>query len=160
MLCRTCWLRTKLCKAIRVWKSTFWSPIWVFPRKNSAKSVTNTVKNFTKIFWLWKSRTKASGPQVCWQTVAAHWRWMYLKPITGESHASLHFRGKFLPVSLVRKVLFCTNRVLCIFETLPDRKILCVYIYIYVWIQHKKYCEVHLLKIVGRKKKVKFCCQV
>jgi len=51
-----------------------------------------------------------------------------LKPITGESHMSLHFRGKFLPVSLVRKVLCCTNRVLCIFETLPDRKILYTYL--------------------------------
>jgi len=49
---------------------------------------------------------------------------MYLKPITGESHTPLHFRGKFLPVSLVRKVPFRTNTVLCIFETLPDRKIL------------------------------------
>ena len=27
--------------------------------------VTNTVKDFTKIFWLWKSGIKASGPQVC-----------------------------------------------------------------------------------------------
>jgi len=53
-----------------------------------------------------------------------------LTPNTGESHTLLHFRGKFLPVSLVRKVLFCTNTVLRIFETLPDRKILCIYIYI------------------------------
>jgi len=53
---------------------------------------------------------------------------MYLKPITGESHTPLHFRGKFLPVSLVRKVPFCTNRVLCIIETLPDRKILYTYL--------------------------------
>jgi len=37
-----------------------------------------------------------------------------LKPITGESHTSLHFRGKFLPVSLVRKVLFCTKSLLCL----------------------------------------------
>ena len=41
-----------------------------------------------------------------------------------RSHTPLHFRGKFLSVSLVRKVQFCTNKVLCIFETLPDRKIL------------------------------------
>ena len=91
-------------------------------QKISAKSVTNTVKDFTKTFWLRKSRTKASGPDVCWQTIAGHWRGMYLKPITGENHMPLHFRGKFLPVSLVHKVLFCTNRVLCIFETLPDKK--------------------------------------
>ena len=92
----------------------------------SAKSVTNTVKDFTKTFWLWKSSTKASGPQVCWQTVAGHWRGTYLTPITGGSHTPLHFRGKFLPVSLVRKVPFCTNRA--IFETLPDRKILYAYL--------------------------------
>ena len=32
-----------------------------FSQKISAKSVTYTVKNFTKIFWLWKSGTGASG---------------------------------------------------------------------------------------------------
>jgi len=36
-----------------------------FSHKISAKSVTNTVKDFTKIFCLWKSGTKASWPQVC-----------------------------------------------------------------------------------------------
>jgi len=43
---------------------------WILSQKISAKSVTNTVKDFTKIFWLRKSGTKASGPQVCWQTIA------------------------------------------------------------------------------------------
>ena len=43
-----------------------------FSQKVSAKSVTNTVKDFTKIFWLWKNGTKASGLQVCWQTIAGH----------------------------------------------------------------------------------------
>ena len=37
-----------------------------FPQKISVKSVTNTVKDFTETFWLWKSSTKASGPQVYW----------------------------------------------------------------------------------------------
>jgi hypothetical protein len=32
--------------------------------------VTNTVKDFTKTLWLWKNGTKASEPQVCWQTIA------------------------------------------------------------------------------------------
>jgi len=41
-------------------------------KKISEKSVTNTVKNFTKALWLWKSGSKASGPQVCWQTIAGH----------------------------------------------------------------------------------------
>jgi len=99
-----------------------------FSQKISVKSVTKAVKDFTKTFWLWKSGTKSSGPQVCWQTITGHWRGMYLKPITGKSHTPLPFRGTFLPVSLVRKVLFCTNRVLCIFETLPDRKVLCEYL--------------------------------
>jgi len=28
--------------------------------------------DFTKTFWLWKNGTMASGPQVCWQTIAGH----------------------------------------------------------------------------------------
>ena len=48
------------------------SHLGFFPQKISAKSVTNTVKDFTKTLWLWKSGTKASGPQVCWQTIAGH----------------------------------------------------------------------------------------
>ena len=43
-----------------------------FSQKISAKSVTNTVKDFTKTFWLRKSGTKASGPKVCRQTIAGH----------------------------------------------------------------------------------------
>jgi len=39
-----------------------------------------------------------------------------------QSHTPLHFRGKFLPVSFIRKVLFC------IFETLSDTKILYTYL--------------------------------
>jgi len=35
-----------------------------FSQKILAKSVTNTVKDFTKILYLWKSGTKSSGPQV------------------------------------------------------------------------------------------------
>ena len=36
-----------------------------FSQKISGKSVTKTVKDFTKTLWLWKSGTKVSGPQVC-----------------------------------------------------------------------------------------------
>jgi len=50
----------------------FGDPLGFFFQNTLAKSVTNTVTDFTKIFWLWKSGTKASGPQVCWQTVAGH----------------------------------------------------------------------------------------
>jgi len=32
------------------------------------------------------------------------------------------FRSKFMNVSLVRKILICTNTALCIFETLSDKK--------------------------------------
>jgi len=136
MLCRACWLLTKLCDAIWVWKSTFWNHTWIFSQKISAKSVTNAVKDFTKTLWLRKSGAKASGPQVCWQTVAGHWSWMYLTPNSGESHKPLHFRVKFLLVSWARKVLFCTFKFLCIFETLSDKKKFCTHI----WIQHTKYC--------------------
>ena len=49
---------------------------------------------------------------------------MYRTQNTGESHRRQQFRGFFLPVSLARKVLLCTYKFLCIFETLPHRKIL------------------------------------
>jgi hypothetical protein len=49
-------------------------------------------------------------------------------PNTGENHKPVHFRGRFLPVSWARKVLFCTFKFLSIFETLPDRKILYTYL--------------------------------
>jgi len=128
MLCRSCWLRTKLRDAIWSRKSTFWSHTRILFPKISAKSVTNTVKNFTKTLWIWKSGTKARGPQICCQSIVGQWRGMYLTPNTDESHMPLHFRGKFLPVSWARKVLFCTFEFLCIFETLPDRKILYTYL--------------------------------
>ena len=160
MLCRTCWLRTKLWDEIWVWKSNFWSPTWMFSQKISAKSVTNTVKDFTKIFWLWKSGTKTSGRQVSWQTIAGHWRGMYLKPINSEILTSLHFRGNFLPVSLVRKVLFCTNRFIRFFETQPDRKILYIYISIYIYIYISEFSITSAAKFTywgSWAKKVKFC---
>jgi hypothetical protein len=47
---------------------------------------------------------------------------MYLMPNTGENDTPVHFRGQFLPVSLTHKVLFCTFKFLCIFETLPHRE--------------------------------------
>ena len=108
-------------------KSHFLSHTWIFFKKIPANSVTNTVKDFTKTLCLLKSGTKASGLQVRWQIIAGHWRGMYLTPNTGESHTSQHFRGKFLPVSWACKVLFCTFKFLCIFETLRDRVILNTY---------------------------------
>jgi len=51
-------------------KPLFGVALGFFFQKNSAKSVTNTVKDFTKTFLLWKTDTKTSGPQVCWQTIA------------------------------------------------------------------------------------------
>ena len=40
-----------------------------FP-ENLGKVSDEHGENFTKTFWLWKSGTKASGRQVCWQTIA------------------------------------------------------------------------------------------
>jgi len=60
--------------------------------------VTSAVKDSTKTLWLWKSGTKASGPQVCWQTIAGYRRGMYLTPNNSESHVPQHFMGMFLPV--------------------------------------------------------------
>ena len=51
-------------------KIHFWSHASIFSQKISAKSLTNTVKDFIKTLWLWKSGIKVSGPQVCWQTIA------------------------------------------------------------------------------------------
>ena len=42
----------------------FGVPLIFFFQKISAKSVTNMVKDFSQTFWVWKSGTKASGPQV------------------------------------------------------------------------------------------------
>jgi hypothetical protein len=81
------------------------------------------VKYFTKILCLLTSGTKASGPQVWWQNIAGHWRVMCLTPNIGERHKTLHFRGRLLPVSWTRNILFCTFKFLCIFERLPGRKI-------------------------------------
>ena len=47
------------------------SQLEFFP-KNLGKVSDDQVKGFTKTFGLWKSGTEASGPQVCWQTVAGH----------------------------------------------------------------------------------------
>jgi len=48
------------------------TPGFFFSQKISAKSVTSTAKDFAKTLWSWKRGTKASGPQVCWQTIAGH----------------------------------------------------------------------------------------
>ena len=42
-----------------------------FP-ENLGEVSDEQVKDFTKTLWLWKSGTKASGPQICWQTIAGH----------------------------------------------------------------------------------------
>jgi hypothetical protein len=60
--------------------------------------------------------------------IAGQWTGMYLKPNTGESDMPVHFRVMFVPVLLACKVLFCTFKFLCIFETLPDRKIMYTYL--------------------------------
>ena len=137
----------KLWDAIWVRKSTFWSHIWIFSQKTLAKSVMNTLR-------LWKSGNKASGPQVCWQTIAEHCRWMYLTPNTGKSHTLLHFRGKFLPVSWAHEILFCTFQFLCIFEILPDRKIQYTYLN---WAQKVPLSS--SIEVRGTKKKLNYVDQ-
>jgi hypothetical protein len=83
MLCRICLLRTKLWDAMESHLDFF--------AENRGK-VTETL-------WLWKSGTKASGPQACWQAIAVKCRGMYPTPNSGESYKPLQFRGQFLPVS-------------------------------------------------------------
>jgi hypothetical protein len=135
------------------------NPLWgvtlgFLSQKISENSVTNTVKDFTKTIWLWKSGNKASDPQVCWQTNAGQWRGMYLKRNNGESDRPLNFRGMFLPVSLACKVLFCTYKFLRIFETLPDRNILYTYLHSALKALLRSHTEVRGTK------KAKFCWPV
>jgi hypothetical protein len=79
MLCRTCWLRTKLWGAIWVWKSTLWSPTWTFSPENLGEVSAEHGERFhqdTLVMekwyqgWLWKSGTKASTSSMlaeyCW----------------------------------------------------------------------------------------------
>jgi hypothetical protein len=114
--------------------------------------VIKTVKDFIKILWLWKSGTMESVPQVHWQTIAGHWRWIYLTPNTGESHIPSYFRGKFLPVSRARIVHFAHLNFSVSLKPLMMRKF-CMHI----WIQHKTYCFLHLLKFAGQKSFVELC---
>ena len=139
MLWRTCWLRTKLWDAIWVWKSTFWRHIWIFSRKISAKSVTNTVKDFTKTFWLWKKGKKANGPQVYWQTIVGHWRGTYMYPTWRQ-----------IPAKVIK--LYTLQESFCLFHkhvkyyfahlnsSVPLKSRLMEKSCIHIWIQHKTYC--------------------
>jgi hypothetical protein len=73
---------------------------------------------------------------------------MHLTPNTGESHTPLQFRGKFLPVSRARKVLFCT------YQFLPDRKILYTYLN-----SAQKVLLISPIEVRGTKKKLNFVDQ-
>ena len=154
MLCRTCWLPTKLWHAMRVWKSTFWSHIRIFfSQKISAKSVTNS-ERFHQGIMTMENGTKASGPQVCWQTIAGQWRRLYLTANTGENHSPVHFRGKFLPVSWARKVLFCTFN-----SSVPFKPCLIEKFCIHIWMQHKSTAK-FIYWSSWDKKKINFCWPV
>jgi hypothetical protein len=80
---------------------------------------------------------------------------MYLTPNTGKSDMPVHFRGMFLPVSLAGKVLFCTFKFLCIFETLPDRKIMYTYLN-----SAQKVLLSSPIEVCGTKKKLYFFTSV
>jgi len=122
MLCRTCWLRTKLWDASWVWKSTFWNHTWIFffPEYLGEVSDEHGERFHQDIMAMEKRYQGKWTLSILWQTIAGHWRGMYLTPDTAESHKPQHFR--------VRKVLFCTFKFLCSFETLPDRKTLYTYL--------------------------------
>ena len=124
-----------------------------FSQKITAKSVANT-KDFTKTLWLWKRGTKAKWTS----SMLADCCWTLKRDVHEAnyraSHTPLHFRGTFLPVSLAHKVLFCTNIVLCNFETLPDRKILYIYISQF---NIKSTAEFIYRSLWDQKKEDKFC---
>ena len=155
MLCRTCWLQTKSYRIQYESKNSLSGVILeFFSQKISEKSVRNPLKNFTVTLWLRKSGTKASGPQVCWQTIAGHWRKMYLTPHTGENHTRLHFRGTFQPVSWAREVLFAHfNSSVSLKHCLIEK--LCIR----TWIQHESAAK-FIYWSSWHKKKVKFCWPV
>jgi len=127
MLCGKFRLRTKLWDTIGVWKSTFWSHTLIFSRKSRRSDWRTRWKISPRHYSYGKAVPRQVDLKFFWQTIAGHWRLMYRKPNTGENHKPLHFSGKFLPVSLTRKALFCTFKFFCIFDTLPDRKILYTY---------------------------------
>ena len=106
-----------------------------FPQKISAKSVTNTVKYFTKTFWLWKSGTKASGLQYVgrllvdteegciWSQLPAKVISLYILEVT---FCMFHQYVKYY----FTQIKFSVSLKSCLIEKFC----------IHIWIQQKKYC--------------------
>ena len=144
---QTCWLRTKLWNAIWVWKSTFWSHTWIFSQKILAKSVRNTVTDFTrhcdygkmvasKVDLKYVGRLLLDTEEGCtWRKIPA--KVIRLCILEGsfclsDEHVKYYFAHLNSSISLKT----CLIEKFCI----------------HIWIQHKKYCCVYLLKFVGQKK--------
>jgi hypothetical protein len=129
MLCRICWLRTKLWDAIRVWKSTYWGhTLNFFPPENLGEIRDKHGEKFHQDIMAKEKRyqgkwTSSRLEDFCWTMKSdVHWRQLLAKVI------SLYIlEESFCFVSWARKVLFCTFKFLCNFEILPGRKILYTY---------------------------------
>ena len=128
ILCRTCWLRTKLWDAIRVWKSTFWSHTWIFPRKSRRRPWRTRLKISSRHYGYGKAvprqvvlkyvrRLLLDTAEGCtWRQIPAKVILLY---ILEESFCLLHEQVQYY---------FSHFNSISISETLPDRKILYTYL--------------------------------
>ena len=152
MLCRTCWLRTKLWDAIWVWKFTFWSPTWIFFPENLGEVSDEHCEIFHQ------------------DILAMEKRYQGLLDLKYVGRLLLDTEEGCTWSQLPAKVisLYILQASFCLFHRYVKyyfaQIVLCIYLKPYliekfcmhVWIQHKKYCCVHLLKFVGQEKKLYF----
>jgi len=163
MLCRIGWLCKKLWDAIWVWKFTFWSRNLKFSRKISRNQLPKRWKISPRYYYYGKAVPRQMDLMYVGRLLLDTEEGCTWRQIPAKSHKPLHFRGTFLPVSLARNVLYCTFKILCIFQTQPDIKFfMYVYIYIYIYISefNKKSTATFIHWSSWDRKKVKFCWPV
>ena len=152
MLCRTWWLRTKLWDVIWVWKSTFWSPTWIFFPRQSRRIQWRTR-------WKISSRHFGYGKAVPKQLDLKYVGRLLLD--TEEGSTWRQSPAKVIRVYILEAsfCLFHEHVKYCFAQIQPSVSLKFCLIgnfCIHIWIQRKKYCYVYLLKFVGRKKMLHF----
>jgi len=145
-------------------KIHFLESTWIFSQKILAKSVTNIVKDFTKTLWLWKSGTKASGFQVCWQTLDTEEGCTWCQILVKVLHLNILEDCFCLFYEHIKYYFAYLNSSVSLKPCLIEK--FCINI----WIQHKKVplssrIEAHEVPLSSRieacgTKKVKFCWPV
>jgi len=146
MLCRNRWRRTKLWDAVWVWKSTFRSHTWIFPRKVWRSHWRTRWKISPRYYGYGKAIPrqvdfKCVGRLLLDTEKGYAWRQIPAKVISlyilDEGFCLFHGHLKYCFTHLN----FSVSLKPCLIEKFC----------IHIWIQHKKYCYVHLLKFVGQK---------